>query len=153
MNWLAYLSLAGLSSIKFMFAPVLGLNLRLSFLETYLSCVAGAIITAIVFYFGANYFMRRAHEKRVEKYRKSVESGNPIKRKKNFTRVNKAVVRVKKSIGIVGIAMWAPFFLSVPIGSIVTAKFFRKRKITFVIILCGIFLNGFVSTLITYLFS
>ncbi len=153
MNWLAYLSLAGLSSIKFMFAPVLGLNLNLSFIETYFSCVTGATLTAIVFYFGANFFMRRAHQKRVEKYRKKVESGIPFKRKRNFTRMNKTVVRVKKSIGIFGIAMWAPFFLSVPIGSIITAKFFGKRKITFVIILCGIFLNGFVSTLITYLFS
>jgi len=153
MNWLAYLSLAGLSSIKFMFAPVLGLNLDLSFVETYFSCVVGAIITAIVFYFGANYFMRLAHQKKVEKYRKSIASGTPLKRKKNFTWINKAVVRVKKSIGIFGIAMWAPFFLSVPIGSIITAKFFGKRKITFVIILCGIFVNGFVSTLITYLFA
>ena len=136
-----------------MFAPVLGLNLKLSFLETYLSCVSGAIVTAIVFFFGANYFMKRAHQKRVAKYRESIETGTPLKQKKTFTRINKAVVRVKKSIGIFGIAMWAPFFLSVPIGSIITAKFFGKRKITFVIILFGIFLNGFISTLITYLFA
>ncbi|MCR9172221.1 MAG: hypothetical protein NXI10_07000 [bacterium] len=153
MNWLAYLTLAGLSSIKFMFAPAFGLVWKLSFLETYLSCVTGAIITAVIFYYGANYFMRRNHQKKVEKYRKSIAEGTTYKRKKNFTRINKAVVRVKRSIGIFGISMWAPFFLSVPIGSIVTAKFFGKRKITFFIIVCGIFVNGFVSTLITYLFA
>ncbi len=153
MNWGAYLFLAGFSTIKFMFAPVAGLGFHLSFLETYLSCVAGAIITACVFYFGATYFMKRAHEKRVQKYLQSLELGVPLKQKRSFTRVNKGIVRVKRSIGIFGIAMWAPFFLSVPIGSIVTAKFFGKRKITFFIILTGIFFNGFVSTLITYLFA
>jgi uncharacterized protein (DUF2062 family) len=153
MNWVAYLTLAGLSSIKFMFAPVAGLHWPLSFLETYLSCVCGAIITAVIFYFGANYFMKRAHKKRIEKYRHSLETGIPLKRKKNFTRVNKTVVKVKRSLGVFGIAMWAPFFLSVPIGSIVTAKFFGRKKITFPIIVLGIFFNGFVSTVITYLFA
>lgn len=136
-----------------MFAPVVGLHWPLSFLETYLSCVSGAIVTAFVFYFGANHFMHRNHQKKVQKYRKSIEEGIPYKRKKNFTRINKYIVGVKTSIGLFGIAMWAPFFLSVPIGSIITAKFFGKRKITFLIILCGIFLNGFISTLITYLFA
>lgn len=153
MNWGAYIFLAGFSSIKFMFAPVAGLGFKLSFLETYLSCVTGALITAIIFYFGANSFMRRAHEKKVKRYRKSQASGTPLKRKKNFTRVNKYIVKLKRSIGIFGISMWAPFFFSVPIGSIVTAKFFRKRKITFVIIVAGIFFNGFISTLMTYLFA
>ncbi|XOV67160.1 MAG: hypothetical protein ACFHU9_16185 [Fluviicola sp.] len=136
-----------------MFAPVAGLGFKLSFIETYLSCVTGAFLTALVFYFGANYFMKRAHQKRVDKYQESLKTGIPLKRKKNFTRINKAVVRVKRSIGIFGIAMWAPFFLSVPIGSIVTAKFFGKRKITFPIIVLGICFNGFVSTSITYLFA
>lgn len=152
MNWLAYLSLAGLSSIKFMFAPVAGRGFELTFLETYLSCITGAFITALIFFFGANFFMKRAHQKRVNKYLESIKNGTPLKHKKNFTRMNKAVVRVKRSIGIFGIAMWAPFFLSVPIGSIVTAKFFGKRKITFPIIVLGICFNGLVSTTITYLF-
>jgi len=153
MNWGAYLFLAGLSSIKFMFAPLGGLGFGLSFIETYLSCVSGAIITAIIFYFGADYFMQRAQNKRIEKYKKSLETGEPIKRKKNFTRLNKAVVKVKRSIGIFGIAMWAPFFLSVPIGSIVVAKFYRKKKIAFPIIILGTFVNGFISTTLTYLFA
>lgn len=136
-----------------MFAPVAGLHWPLSFAETYFSCVSGALITAIIFYFGANYFMQRAHRKRIEKHHKSLETGIPHKQKKKFTRVNKTVIKVKHSIGIFGIAMWAPFFLSVPIGCIVTAKFFGRRKITFAIIVLGIFFNGFVSTLITYLFA
>lgn len=153
MNWIAYITLAGLSSIKFMFAPVAGLGFKLSFLETYLSCISGAFLTALIFYFGANYFMKRTHQKKVEAYLESVKNGTPLKQKKNFTKVNKTVVRVKRSIGIFGIAMWAPFFLSVPIGCIVTAKFFGKRKITFPIIVLGVCFNGFVSASITYLFA
>jgi uncharacterized membrane protein len=152
MNWGAYFSLAILSTIKFMFAPVGGIGFGLTFIETYLSCVAGAIICAVVFYFGANYFMQRAQEKRKKRYHESLRSGIPLKRKRNFTRMNKTVVKVKRSIGIIGIGMWAHFFLSVPIGSIVVAKFYRKKKMAFPLIVIGIFINGFVSTTITYLF-
>ena len=38
---------------------------------------------------------------------------------------------MKRSVGIIGIAFWAPFFLSIPLGSIITAKFYGDNKNTF----------------------
>lgn len=126
--------------------------MKLSFLETYLSCVSGGIAAAAIFYFSSNFFMKRAHEKRVKAYRDHLEKGIPHKKKKTFTWTNKMIVKIKRTLGIYGISLWAPFFLSVPIGSIVAAKFFGNEKRTFPLIVFGMFLNGAITTSIAYLF-
>jgi len=49
MNWGAYLGFFGLAMIKFLFAPFGGPLAKLTFIETYLSCISGAIFCAIIF--------------------------------------------------------------------------------------------------------
>lgn len=134
-----------------MFAPFAGRRLELTFLETYLSVVAGGIVAATVFYFSAEYFMKRSKTKRIEKEQKMIELGQPIKAKKNFSRMNKFVLKIKQSLGQIGISLWAPFFLSVPIGSIIAAKFYGNSKKTFPLIIFGMFFNGLITTSISYL--
>lgn len=141
-----------LSFIKFMFAPLGGPHIGLSFLETYLACVSGGTTAAAIFYFSSNFFMKRAHAKRVQMYRDHVEKGIPLKKKKTFTWMNKNIIRVKRTLGIYGISLWAPLFLSVPLGSIVAAKFFGGDKRTFPLIVFGMFLNAAITTSIAYLF-
>lgn len=150
MHWHLYFSLFGLSMIKFMFAPFSGPLMKLNFLETYLSCVAGAIAAAFIFYFSSEYFMIRAHKKRKALLHASITNGTPLKYKPRFTRFNKLIVKLKRRLGIYGIAFYAPLFLSVPVGSIVTAKFYGKEKRTFPLILVGIFMNGALTTGLAY---
>lgn len=134
-----------------MFAPLGGPRLGLTFLETYLSCVAGGLFAAGIFYFSANYLMHRAKEKRERQYRDHLEKGTPYKKKKTFTRMNKAVVKVKLRLGIYGTALWAPLILSVPVGSIIAAKFYGDDKRTFPLIVIGMFMNGAITTSIAYI--
>ena len=143
-------SLFLLSTVKFMFAPLGGPHLELTFFETYFACCGGAIFSAILFYFSAEYFLSRSRKKRHEAHQKAKLEGVTLKTKKNFTRMNKLIVRIKKSMGIIGTCFWVPFFLSIPLGSIVTAKFYGKRKKTFPLIIAGIFLNALVTTTISY---
>ncbi|PIE87421.1 MAG: hypothetical protein CSA03_00305 [Bacteroidetes bacterium] len=135
-----------------MFAPIGGPHIGLSFLETYLSCVLGAVTAAAIFYFSSNFFMKRAHEKRVQRHRNHIEKGVPHKKKKVFTWTNKTIIKVKRTLGIYGISLWAPLFLSVPLGSIVAAKFFGNDKRTFPLIVFGMFLNGAITTSIAFIF-
>ena len=151
MAWGSMLSLFFLSFIKFMFAPFAGPKLGLTFIETYLSIVTGGIVAATIFYFSADFFMKRTKRKRIEKEIKLISQGKLVKRKKNFSRMNKFVLKIKRSLGQFGISMWAPFFLSVPIGSIIAAKFYGNNKKTFPIIIFGMFVNGLVTTSISYL--
>ena len=139
-----------LSIIKFFFTPLGGPSLGLSFLETYLSCVAGGVFGATVFYFSANYFMKRAKEKHLALRQKHLDEGKPFVEKKKFTRANKFIVKVKMRLGIFGTAMWVPLFLSVPLGSIITAKFYGDDKRTFPIIVLGMFFNGAIMTSLAY---
>ena len=62
------------------------------------------------------------------------------------------VVKLKRSVGIYGITFLAPLFLSVPIGSIISAKFYGKKKITFLLIVIGMFTNGLLTTGLAYIF-
>lgn len=152
MNWSVLIPLFGLSMIKFMFTPFSGPALGLSFVETYFTCVAGGIFSAAIFYFSAEFFMHRAHARRVRKNAYLKSQGLPIKQKRKFTPMNKFIVRIKRSLGIIGVSLWAPFFLSVPIGSIVAAKFYGHQKKTFPLIITGMFLNASATTGLAYLF-
>ncbi len=135
-----------------MFAPFAGRGFGLNFIETYLSIVAGGITAAAIFYFSAEFFMIRAHKKRKAKIDLLHSQGKIFVPKKSFTWMNKFVVRIKRTFGQIGISLWAPFFLSVPIGSIVAAKFYGKSKKTFPLIVLGMFVNGLITTSLSFLF-
>ena len=143
-------SLFFISTVKFMFAPLGGPHLHLTFIETYLACCAGAVFSATIFYFSAEFFLIRTRKKRHEAHEKAKKEGIVLPRKRSFTRTNKLIVRIKKSMGIIGTCFWVPFFLSIPLGSIVTAKFYGKKKKTFLLIIVGIFINALVTTTISY---
>lgn len=153
MSWGAYISLFLVSTVKFMFAPMIGPSTGITFFETLLSCAIGALVSSSVFFFSARFFMDRAAKTYQKKLEESKRTGKPFKKKKKFTRVNKAIIKIKDTIGIIGICFWAPFFLSIPLGSIIVAKFYGDSKLAFPLIVLGILLNGtIVSTLAYFVF-
>ena len=139
--------------IKFLFTPFGGPKAGLSFIETYIVCVTGALVSAAIFYFSSEFFLIRAHKKRKELLLQSIESGIPLKQKKKFTKTNKLIVRIKRQLGIIGVAFYAPLFLSIPIGTIITAKFYGKEKRTFPLIILGIGINGVLTTGTAYIIA
>ncbi len=145
-----YSALFFLSMVKFMFAPMGGPAADLAFFETYLVCLSGALFSTTIFFFMSEYFLLRAHKKKIAKYKQALDKGVEPKLKKNFTKVNKAIVRLKMKVGVYGIALFAPLFLSVPVGTIITAKFFGKEKKTFPLIVIGLAMNGLIITSLTY---
>ena len=79
--------------------------------------------------------------------------GLEFKERKNFTRMNKFIVRIKRSLGIYGISFYVPLFLSIPIGSIIVAKFYGKFKKTFPLVILGIAMNATILTTLAYIFN
>ncbi len=134
-----------------MFTPFLGPAENLSFIETYILCVSGGIVSAGIFYFLSDYFMHNSRVKQLKKNQSQIDKGEKIKLKKKFTKKNRIIVKTKMTIGQVGLSLWAPFFLSVPIGTIIVAKFFRKKRGTFILICVGMLLNAFIMTSLAYL--
>lgn len=133
-----------------MFAPFGGVTMKLNFIETYLACVAGAISSAFIFFFMSDFFIKRAERKRKKKIAEMIAKSLPIKKKKVFIFSNKLIIRIKKTFGIYGVCLWIPLFLSIPVGSIVAAKFFNKDKRAFPLVVLGILLNGFILTTLAY---
>lgn len=150
MNWGMWSLGFGLGTFKFLFAHwTVFLSAKHSgadftLFEIFVSVTAGAWFSMSIFYFFSGMLMRRAQLKRMNAMIKAKESGKEIKLKKSFTRMNKTIVWIKRNIGIYGVTFLAPLFLSVPIGSIICAKFYGKRKRTFILML---FFTSIYSTL------
>jgi len=142
MNWGAFFSVFILSTFKFMFAPFAGIPFGLSFLETYFCCVIGGTLSSGFFFLFGKYLSLKLNQ---IKKKRSLN-----KKKLVHTRINKLIVRTKLNIGIVGICFWAPFFLSVPIGSIVVAKFYSKKRGSFLLVFIGMNFNALVMTTFAY---
>jgi hypothetical protein len=134
-----------------LFAPLAGPDANLSFFETYFVCVAGALFSSCIFYFMSEIFLKKAAKKRTELRLGALEKGIELPRKNKFTKTNKFIVRMKMRFGIYGISMFAPLLLSIPLGTIVAAKFYGKERKTFFIIMLGIVLNGFLTTGLAFL--
>tara|TARA_B100001758_G_scaffold227016_1_gene220120 strand:- start:3194 stop:3619 length:426 start_codon:yes stop_codon:yes gene_type:complete len=138
MNWFAVFSVGLLATFKFMFAPFTGLACELSFIETYLTCVIGGSISSAFFFYFSKLLMLK------------LRSYRGRKQKKVFTKTNKWVVWIKIKFGMIGICFWAPFFFSVPLGSIIVAKFYGKKKVAFPLVFLGMNINAFITTGLAY---
>jgi len=147
MDWASITSIFLFSTIKFLFAPFAGVPLNLHFYETYFSAVSGATLSAAFFYFGSDRVLEFI------KANKSAKSVFLVKKeiiKKKFTRSNKFIARLRSRFGKIGICFFAPLFLSIPLGSIISAKFYGRENNTFLFIFVGLLLNGAVTTFLAY---
>jgi len=142
---ITYIAIFFWAMVKFLFAPVTAILAipEISWIENYLLCVSGALTGASFFYFSSVYLINRTQERRA---RKGII-------KKKFTRRNKLIIKTKNSIGLWGLAFLTASFISIPLGSIITAKFYRHDKKTIFIIYLAIAIVGAISTTITYRFQ
>jgi uncharacterized membrane protein len=150
MNWAGITSTFLLATVKFLFAPFTAVHLGMHYYETYFASVAGGIFGSFFFYFGSDFLLAYAAKRYAKKLLWAKQNNTTIKVKKKFTKMNRFILRIKSTFGKIGICFWAPFFLSVPIGSIVVAKFYGNEKFTFLWIMLGMFLNAIVTTFLSY---
>jgi hypothetical protein len=141
-----YASFALFSTWKFMFTPMAGPSAGLSFIETFLACVIGGYVSVSIFYFGSSYFMERNRLRQIKRVQRRKAKGKKVKEKRTFNKTNRSIVKFKTNTGFITTCWLFPLFLSLPLGSIVTAKFYKHRKWTFVIIMLGVTLNCFLIT-------
>jgi hypothetical protein len=147
MSWGAIFTTILLGTIKFLFAPLSGAGMGLSFFEAMISSLIGAWLSASIFYHLSDHFLNKAREKRLVQFKLTGEIPSLSKKKRL---VNRFILKIKKSVGQVGICFLAPLFLSVPLGTIICAKFYFKKKYTFILILCGLLINSFLLSVISF---
>jgi len=138
---LPYIGIFFWSMIKFLFAPATSRLIEGNHIVlTYLVCVTGAMTGASICYYLSVYVINLTQARRA---RKGIK-------KKVFTKKNKIIIRAKNSIGIVGLALLTASFISIPLGTIITAKFYRHKKGAILYIFGAILIVGFFTTLISY---
>ena len=64
-----------------------------------------------------------------------------------FTRTNRLIVRIKRGYGVKGLALLSPPILSIPITSILAAKYFRHDRRTLPLLLSSVVVWSFVLSL------
>lgn len=146
-----YLLFVLFSTWKFMFTPMAGPAVGLSFLETFLCSMTGGLISVSIFYFGSSYFIQRFQAQQVKKAEKALRKGKVNTQKKKFTRTNRQIIKIKHRVGKWGVCWLVPLFFSLPLGSLITAKFYRHQRNTFSWIVLGMLINCTLITGGTYL--
>ncbi|MEX1003509.1 MAG: hypothetical protein WDZ35_15430 [Crocinitomicaceae bacterium] len=157
MNWGLLITGFSLGTAKFLFAhwalygAARAIEYDISWLELFISVTAGAWFAMAIFYYTSSLLMRKARIKRLNTIIEAEKRGIPYQPKPIFTRFNKSIVWIKRHIGIYGITLLAPLFLSVPFGSIVCAKFYRKHRRTFPLML--FFTAGYSALMCLWIYS
>ncbi len=143
-SWSLYIYVFFLAHVKFLFAASIAeATTNLSFTEILVSSTLGAVFCFNIFFFISKSIF---HSKTTSKW---VSYFKTKKRKKNFKKRNRIIVKIKNSNGgFLLLCTLAPLFLSIPIGTFVVVKFYGKRRYTYFYVTT---LLVFTSTLLTYL--
>jgi hypothetical protein len=117
------LAIVGTAMVKFLFAPAWALQFEAKFTGIVLWCCVGGCLGVIVFYRASGWLMEAARRRSLKRIARTG------KHPKTFTRFNRFVVRLKHMHGLFGIAAVLPF-ISIPVGSILAAKYFKHDRRT-----------------------
>lgn len=104
------------------------LLLGYSYWETVAITSAGGISSTVFFYVSSARVMEQYRQRQVRKINRLRAEGKPVETR-YFTFANKLMVRIKHGVGMWGMAAVTPTILSIPIGAVVSAKFFKHRKL------------------------
>ncbi len=140
---LEILGLFLLSSVKFLFAPASSIALGYDLPKTIIITFCGGSFGTTIF-----YFLGSAIASWWAKHKKK-----PKKKKKIFTNTNRKIVFIKNKYGLIGLCLITPGIISIPVGSILAAKYFRHDKRTFPFLIASLLIWCITLSLIAYFFK
>ena len=118
------------SSFKFAATfPLVIIQFEFSFVETILWTNTGGIIGIYFFAFLAEKLL--AWWKRAFRRSNRHILEDEQQEKKNFTKKNRRIVRIKQKYGLIGIALITPFLLSIPVGVFLVVRYYNSNKSKF----------------------
>ncbi len=148
-----------LAMIKYFYAPLYGVALRLDFWQNFFSLIAGGTLAFTVYYYFTdlillyskllNPFMVKIVPVSWQQATKRRKVKRRIKRRnrKKFTRKNKFMVKLRRGYGMWGIILLTPVLLSLPIGAFLLRKYYRENRFSFPLMITSIVVEGFILCL------
>lgn len=140
--WAEILQVIGLvafSSVKFLFAPSTVYAFGYNWFETIGITILGGWSGVLIFFYAGSYIFdwwTRRFDKR-------------DKKKRVFRKRNRLIITVKNKYGIVGLAVVSPSLISIPLGCLLAAKYFRHDKRTIPIFFSAVVFWSLTLTTIT----
>jgi hypothetical protein len=146
---LQILTVISVGALKMMVAAGFGAGFGFTFFKTFLFTSIGGCLGVLVFYRLSDWLMERS---RLQWLRKRAEAlllgGRPLK--PVFTKRNRRIVRLKHVSGYLGVAALTPLVLTIPLGSILAARFFHHDRRTVPALLLSVVLQALgVSAVLT----
>ncbi len=120
--------------------PVAIYVFEMTFIETLVYTNLGGFIGIIVSLFFSNgiiYLWKRLTSKKQKRRNQH---------RKKFTKRNRRLVLLKTKYGMPGIAILTPVILSIPLGTFLTAKYYRHKKNSYVYLVLGQVVWSFILT-------
>ncbi len=130
------------SGLKFFFAPSTTLLSGYSYFETIAITTIGGILSTIAFFYFGEMLKMLFSKRRFFK-----------KENKIFTRTSRRLARVKTKYGLIGLAILTPCVFSIPLGSLIAARYFDHDRRTLPFLITSIVLWSFLLTSITAFFE
>jgi hypothetical protein len=139
---LEIITVIAIATVKLAFSPMTSLGLGYSFLEAFLFAAIGGCIGVLFFYRISDWIMKRARLRRLH-HEIAVQHGvAKPRRRRVFTRRNRTIIKVKHGSGLIGLALLTPFVLTIPVGSIIAARFFRHDRRTLPALLSSVVIQA-----------
>lgn len=129
------------SAVKFFLAPGSSVALGFGFWETVVLTTTGGISGFFFFFYAGKWVIIQLGKLRDRIW------GPP--EKKRYIKMNRRVrmyVRVKNRFGLFGLAFFTPWLLSIPIGTMLAARFFPNNRYTIPAFITSVVFWSFVLT-------
>ncbi|MBK9758643.1 MAG: hypothetical protein IPO90_01400 [Flavobacteriales bacterium] len=136
------LTVVAAGSLKMLVAAGFGAGFGFTLLQNFLFTSLGGCIGVLVFYRLSAWLSERARLKALRK-RTEALAINPAAVSRIFTRHNRWLIRLKHNSGLRGVAALTPLVLTIPLGSILAARYFRHDRRTIPALLLSVVLQAF----------
>lgn len=128
------------SSVKFFFAPSAIYLSGYSFFETIAISITGGVLGVLVFFYTGSAIFKFIGDRFYK-----------ARPKKSFNKKNRFIIKVKKSWGLIGLAIISPTLISIPLGCLLASRYFRNDRRTIPLLLSSVIFWSFVLTSLTAL--
>jgi hypothetical protein len=129
------------STLKLLWAAIAGAGFGFTFLQNFLFTSIGGCIGVIVFFRLSSWLMERARLKALRKRAERMASG-AASAVRIFTKWNRWIIRLKHTSGLRGIAALTPLVLTIPVGSVLAARYFRHDRRTIPALMLSVVLQA-----------
>ena len=141
---LQVLSVLFMATFKFLITGLFSFSMGFSYTETLVFTAIGGCLGATTFYLLGTRVLEWFRQRYIRKREARRAKGLELKR--IFTRTNRTIVKIKHRYGVIGLVSISPPILSVPITSLLAAKYFRHERRTLPVLLGSIIIWSVVLT-------